>query len=101
MSIDKDLISEQEAKTNWDQGHLSINRLAQLLATIIENRQVEGIDVCGEWPVRPHQELDQRTRAWIRNNELCNLHIVHAYLNHLHRVDRRKMIHKGPSKHMM
>lgn len=101
MSIDKDLISEQEAKTNWDQGHLSINRLAQLLATIIENKQVEGIDVCGEWPVQPHQELDQRTREWIRKNELCNLRIVHAYLNHLHSVDRRKMIHKGSSKHVM
>ncbi len=48
ISIDKDVLSLETVKTNWDQGNLSFNTLGRLLKIIINNQRIIGMDVCGE-----------------------------------------------------
>lgn len=48
ISIDKDALSTAEAATNWDQGSLTFNQLAETLQVLAKNRKILGIDICGE-----------------------------------------------------
>jgi hypothetical protein len=48
ISIDKDALNTQEAATNWDQGSLTFEQLAETLQTLTQNRKILGIDICGE-----------------------------------------------------
>lgn len=48
LSIDKDALNKQEAATNWDQGSLTFEQLAETLQTLAQNRKILGIDICGE-----------------------------------------------------
>ena len=48
ISIDKDALSTAEAATNWDQGSLSFEQLADTLQNLAQNRKILGIDFCGE-----------------------------------------------------
>lgn len=48
ISIDKDALSMQEAATNWDQGSLTFEQLAETLQALAQNRKILGIDICGE-----------------------------------------------------
>lgn len=48
ISIDKDALSTAEAATNWDQGSLTFEQLAETLQVLAENRKILGIDICGE-----------------------------------------------------
>lgn len=48
ISIDKDVLNPSSAVTNWDQGSLSLPELEQLLAVVLRQEQVIGVDICGE-----------------------------------------------------
>ena len=48
ISIDKDALNTQEAATNWDQGSLTFEQLANTLQALAQNRKILGIDICGE-----------------------------------------------------
>lgn len=50
ISIDKDVLRKEEARTNWDQGELALDQLLKLLELIFEKRKVIGADICGENP---------------------------------------------------
>lgn len=50
LSIDKDVLSPKYAKTNWDQGSLSLPQLEKILDLILRYENVIGIDICGELP---------------------------------------------------
>lgn len=48
LSVDKDVLSPDYARTNWDQGSLTLPVLLRLLALVMSTGQVIGADVCGE-----------------------------------------------------
>ena len=48
ISIDKDVLSPQTVRTNWDQGHLGFGTLQSHLLTILDHERVIGVDICGE-----------------------------------------------------
>jgi len=48
FSIDKDVLSEQYARTDWDQGSMTMDTLSSLIAAIKGSRRVLGADICGE-----------------------------------------------------
>ena len=48
ISIDKDALSTSEAATNWDQGSLTYEQLADTLTTLAQSHKILGIDICGE-----------------------------------------------------
>ena len=47
LSIDKDVLSPEWARTNWDQGGMSLPQLKALIRRIASCREILGIDVCG------------------------------------------------------
>jgi len=50
ISIDKDVLDQESAITNWDQGTLSLENLEKLLLAILRHDRIIGIDICGECP---------------------------------------------------
>ena len=48
ISIDKDALSTAEAATNWDQGSLTFEQLADTLKILAQSHRILGIDICGE-----------------------------------------------------
>ena len=47
ISIDLDVLSPEFARTNWDQGEMSLTGLEAMISRIAATRRVLGIDVCG------------------------------------------------------
>ncbi|MDD9150368.1 arginase [Sporolactobacillus sp. CQH2019] len=83
ISIDKDILSPRFVKTNWDQGKLSIGQLCQSIKELLSIKEVEEIDVCGEWPIKPHEHLNRTTLRRLQINEQCNLDIARIFLQSL------------------
>ena len=50
ISIDKDVLDEKYAVTNWDQGKMSMGMLEQILKTLVTEYDVIGVDICGMYP---------------------------------------------------
>ncbi len=48
LSIDKDVLSKEYASTNWDQGSMTLAQLKETVCAIAAQREILGIDVCGE-----------------------------------------------------
>ncbi len=48
LSIDKDVLSPTELRTNWDQGDMTFDLLKDILTSFVQNENVIGIDICGE-----------------------------------------------------
>ncbi len=75
LSIDKDVFSEEELQTNWDQGEMSIAHLMEIVGKLIGKHEVIGCDICGE--PAPFQEgidvdAEARRSSWM-NRKLTEL----------------------------
>lgn len=88
ISIDKDVLSEKDAKTNWDQGHMSLDQLCRLVQIIARVKIVAGVDICGEWPIRPHERFKAQTRRWIASNERSNLRLAKQFFPLMKKAER-------------
>lgn len=51
ISIDKDVLDTRSARTDWDQGLLTLDELKCILTLIFKHEHVLGVDICGECPV--------------------------------------------------
>ena len=51
ISVDKDVLSPDDAVTDWDQGDMREDELRRFLFHQVERENVIGVDVCGEFPV--------------------------------------------------
>lgn len=49
VSIDKDLLDEKDAETNWDQGDVKLSEIVHALRLLMNNDRIIGVDVCGEY----------------------------------------------------
>lgn len=76
ISIDKDVLDEAFAKTNWDHGTMSLPNLQQLLSMILLRKRVLGIDICGEFPFSSPAEAREA-----RKNEQAN-HAILETIQH-------------------
>lgn len=48
ISIDKDVLSKHYAKTNWNQGNMSVDLIKTILKKFLKNNDIIGADICGE-----------------------------------------------------
>jgi hypothetical protein len=78
ISIDKDVLDRAFAVTNWDHGNMHLRELIVLLQTLVRQKNVIGIDVCGELPVPPADVW--RHTDQLRLNEQANLAILQSVL---------------------
>jgi hypothetical protein len=91
ISLDKDVLTAEEAVVNWDSGHLHVSEVEQLLTTFVAaaDGNMAGMDIVGDWsPVRVHGALrrmlhltehpplqvDPARAAW--RNERLNLRLL-------------------------
>ncbi len=48
ISIDKDVLSVDTLRTNWDQGTMTLPEMKEILKKEMQGRKIAGIDICGE-----------------------------------------------------
>ncbi|MGX1983715.1 arginase family enzyme [Thermolongibacillus altinsuensis] len=70
ISIDKDVLRQEDAITNWDQGSMKLSVLLDYLQEILHRKDVIGVDICGE---------DRFASA---KNEEANRKILEVCLHH-------------------
>jgi hypothetical protein len=74
MSIDKDVLEESIASTNWDQGNMSLEELDEWIDYILDNRYLIGADICGE------AEFEEPDEIHHKNSEI-NGHLYERLIN--------------------
>ncbi|MFD1176405.1 arginase family protein [Paenibacillus puldeungensis] len=74
ISIDKDVLVEADFVTEWDQGNMRLKQLIMALHSLVMNKNVLGIDVCGELRVSTSDVFKYSKQ--IRLNERANLAIL-------------------------
>ena len=47
ISVDLDVLSEDYARTNWDQGTMTMDELYSMLSALARSRRIVGADICG------------------------------------------------------
>lgn len=50
ISVDKDVLGPEDARTNWDQGNAGLPTVLECIRTAAGCRRIIGMDVCGENP---------------------------------------------------
>lgn len=50
LSIDKDILGSEAARTNWDQGEVEFSELEAWVRMAFGSRKILGADICGENP---------------------------------------------------
>lgn len=48
LSIDKDVFSDRDVRTNWDQGHLRLDTFLTIRTRLLSSIRLLGADVCGD-----------------------------------------------------
>lgn len=76
LSIDKDILSLEDARTNWDQGDVSFEELKEWLEELFSECFVYGVDLCGEHTPdttavtyledgKKNNEINRKFLAWL------------------------------------
>jgi arginase family enzyme len=60
FSIDKDVLPESEALTNWDQGQMPLARVLSAIGVVGAHKRIVGADICGEFSSIEHANLLKR-----------------------------------------
>ncbi|QHQ63202.1 arginase family protein [Anaerocolumna sedimenticola] len=81
ISVDKDVLSAETVKTNWDQGKVSLDTLSSLLKTILNNQKVIGMDICGECTDILESE---RNSKLYQTHDKVNLFLLNEFLQTAH-----------------
>lgn len=68
LSIDKDVVSDEELTTNWDQGELKTEELILFVKELFSQKKVVAMDICGE--CAPDMEGCDVAKACAENDSL-------------------------------
>ncbi|MDQ0256619.1 arginase family enzyme [Evansella vedderi] len=89
ISIDKDVLDETAAKTNWDHGKMQLATLRSILQSLSEHKSIIGVDICGEYPAIDFFDKEgllathlneQANRTLLQTVKSCS-RIAHARVN--------------------
>ena len=74
ISVDKDVLNRYNARTNWNQGNMSVTTLKKLLREVFRHQKVIGVDICGECSLQePFPEFLEDERI----NDVTNQILYH------------------------
>lgn len=93
ISIDKDVLSKNYARTHWSQGKLSLPVLLSIIQQLIKTTTLIGMDICGEWSSSPTEVYLPKNQLFVRKNEHTNRLILGSVL------ETNRLIHKNESQH--
>jgi arginase family enzyme len=63
FSIDKDVLPEADAVTNWDQGQMPLPVVVELIRELRARKRIAGADICGEYSPPQHRNWFKRWEA--------------------------------------
>lgn len=63
ITVDKDVLPEHEALTNWDQGQMPLAALLAMLRAAGQRKRMLGADICGEYSPPRHSNFLKRIEA--------------------------------------
>ena len=72
LSIDKDVLSENEFNSDWDQGAMSLSVLKEEMKKLIRSSDIIGVDICGEPPINDEVNISLSNNI---NKELANIFV--------------------------
>jgi arginase family enzyme len=72
ISIDKDVLDEEEAQTAWSHGSMKLYQITELLEELYKHKEIVGLDVCGEYPFSLHDRYKKHIRDYVKKNEQAN-----------------------------
>ena len=75
ISIDKDILSESEGKTNWDQGNVASNQVLHFIDAYMQqtpDKTLIGVDVCGEDRKQTVRKFRRSAGKPVKDQQLCN-----------------------------
>lgn len=79
ISIDKDVLYEEDAMTNWDQGSMTLLKLMYLIREIKSLYETVGMDICGEYPLKPLEMFQSNSVKGLYKNEISNRAFLDIY----------------------
>lgn len=81
ISIDKDVLDRYGARTNWNQGSMSVTTLRRMLSDVFMHQKVIGVDICGECSLsEPVYQLIKDKKVNRATNELL-YHFLSSYFS--------------------
>ena len=78
ISIDKDVLHTSDAVTSWDHGTLQLKQMILMMKSLFHNKEIIGVDVCGEYPINPINEYRIETKDAIEKNNRANSVILES-----------------------
>lgn len=78
LSVDKDVLSEEEFHSDWDQGRMSLPVLLNELKYLINNFNILGVDICGE------PDINDSLNINLSNN--INLELINIFVDILFKI---------------
>jgi len=78
ISVDKDVLTETECMTNWDQGIINIESLECFLFLVLAHNPVIGIDICGEMDAATEEKCGDK---WNEKNGALNIDLLKLCMN--------------------
>lgn len=82
ISIDKDVLRKEDCLTNWDHGDMKLSELLYILEDVLENFNVLGIDICGEFLDRKSNVYEYSQRKALNLNNKANYNILKTIIAH-------------------
>ena len=76
ISVDKDVISENEFISDWDQGIMPVSTLIKELKCLRDNFRIMGVDICGEPDICDDINISLSNNI---NKELVNIFVDILY----------------------
>jgi len=62
ISLDKDVMTEDYARTDWSQGKMELSELLNIIRGLLTNYRIIGVDICGEKKENPSDDELQINR---------------------------------------
>ncbi|MBE5908263.1 MAG: hypothetical protein E7278_05485 [Lachnospiraceae bacterium] len=62
ISLDKDVMTEDYARTDWSQGQMELSELLNIIRGLLTNYRIIGVDICGEKKENPSDDELQINR---------------------------------------
>lgn len=81
VSIDKDVLTVNDAETNWDHGNMKLEDLQKILVELFQHKTILGIDICGEYCPKIEEIFTRRFHSIVKKNEKANLAILNTCLS--------------------
>lgn len=79
ISIDKDVLDQNEAMTAWDHGKMTLEQLVTILKKIMIHKQIHMIDICGEYPISPSNEFSKNVIKANNINSYTNKLMIDSF----------------------